>query len=404
MFCGDRVVLHCDANNFFASCECLSRPELATLPVAVAGNPKTRTGVILAKNEVAKGFGIKTGEVLWQAKQKCPSLVCLAPHMELYEKISKKIVEIYKDYTDVIEPFGIDECWLDITHSKHLFCGGDPEMIAHEIKERVKREIGLTLSCGVSFGKLLAKLASDLKKPDAVTVLDRSNFKQKIYDMPASCLLGVGRKNEVHLLKMNIRTVGDIAAADEKILKSKFGINGVRLKQKLLGYDTDPVVKTIGKENIKSVSNSTTTLKDIHTRAEIQRLVLVLADKVCSRLREYGYVASKIGIGIKNEMFEKDSRQQSLGFFSDNANEICKNCMQLLDTFFCYNQNIRSVRVCAFGLKKKNTFQASFFDEDMQKNRTLNCAIDCVRKKYGSHSIVLGSYGALDGILNTDKV
>lgn len=189
MNCDDRIILHCDINNFFASVECATRPDLVGHPVAVAGDPKKRTGIILAKNEIAKKYGVATGEPIWQAMQKCPDLICLAPHHALYEKISKRIIEIYKCYTDQIEPFGIDECWLDLTTCQKLF--PDAEKVAYEIRQRIKNEIGVTASVGISFCKLFAKLASDMKKPDATTSIHRDNFKQIIYPCRLIQLLGL---------------------------------------------------------------------------------------------------------------------------------------------------------------------------------------------------------------------
>ena len=195
----ERVILHCDANNFFASCECLDKPELLSQPVAVSGNPAKRTGIILAKNEIAKKAGVCTGEAIWQAKQKCPQLVCLPPHHEFYQTVSDRLKNIYLTYTDHVESFGIDECWLDVTDSQKLF--GDGMQIAETIRKRVKSEIGITVSIGVSFCKIFAKLGSDMKKPDAITQISKQDYKKMTYNLPLTDVIGFGRRLSATLSK-----------------------------------------------------------------------------------------------------------------------------------------------------------------------------------------------------------
>ena len=211
----DRAILHCDCNGFFASVETLLDPSLANVPMVVTGDPESRHGIILAKNEKAKKYGIRTAETIWQAKQKCPGLVCVLPHHEMYGQISKRVNEIYLDYTDLVDPFGIDESFLDVTGSLRLF-GKTPKELADDVRERVKREIGITISVGVSFCRVFAKLGSDYKKPDATTVIDRSNYREIAYPLPVSDLLFAGRRSTEALAKMGILTIGDLARADTR--------------------------------------------------------------------------------------------------------------------------------------------------------------------------------------------
>ena len=208
----DRVILHCDLNCFYASVELLSHPDLRDVPMAVCGDPNSRHGIILAKNEPAKKFGIQTAETIWQAKKKCPDLVLLPPHHDLYREYSRKVNAIYDEYTDLVEPFGIDESWLDVTHTLHLF-GGDARALADALRERMKRQLGLTLSVGVSFNKVFAKLGSDYKKPDATTVISRENWKELVWPLQVGDLLYVGGAARKLLKQYGITTIGQLPPA-----------------------------------------------------------------------------------------------------------------------------------------------------------------------------------------------
>ena len=235
----DRVILHSDLNNFYASVECMLHPELKERCIAVCGSKENRHGIVLAKNEKAKKFGVKTAETIWQAKAKCPSLEIVSPHFEEYRKYSRMVREIYGEYTDLIEPFGLDECWLDVTGSRMLF--GDGVTIANEIRNRVREEIGLTVSVGVSFNKVFAKLGRDLKKPDAVTEISRDNFRSKIWHLPANSIIGVGGSTYSRLTELGIKTIGDIAQAPCDFFETRFGKHGVALWQYANGLDTSEV-------------------------------------------------------------------------------------------------------------------------------------------------------------------
>lgn len=250
-----RVILHCDMNNFYASVECMLNPELKNKPVAVCGSVEERHGIVLAKNYAAKAFGVSTGEAIWQAKQKCQDLVIVEPHYEQYMKFSKLARGIYGRYTDQIEPYGMDECWLDVTGSG---CMGTGFEIADEIRRTVKFELGLTISAGVSFNKIFAKLGSDMKKPDAITCIEADSFQEKIWCLPASDLLGVGRATEKVLSGYGIHTIGELAATSDDFLKCRLGKNGLAIKKYANGLDDSPVMRSDYVSPVKSIGHGIT--------------------------------------------------------------------------------------------------------------------------------------------------
>ncbi len=393
----DRTILHVDANNFFASVETIDKPHLKNKAVAVAGNPKKRTGIILAKNELAKKYGVKTGEPLWQAQQKCPDIVFLPPHHELYNVYSEKLINIYKEYTDKIEQFGIDECWLDVTGSLRLFKSG--EEIAHLIRERVKKELGISVSVGVSFCKIFAKLGSDYKKPDAVTIITRQNFKQIVYPMPISVFMGIGRKMQGHLNKMNAFVLGDVVKIPTKLLKDKFGKIGIDLKQKLEGFDIDPVQNQ--ELPPKSVGNGTTTVVDITTKEEINATINFLCDKIAQRLRKQNLSALGVGIDIKTADFKYFGKEKRLLEPTNSSSVIAESAFSTLKEFWHFDNPVRSVRVKTFALVQQNTLAQTslFYDEKKEK---LGYGLDFIRQKYGNNSLVLGSTLKNKDFLNKD--
>ncbi len=362
----ERVILHCDINNFFASVECSTRPELKGLPVAVTGNPKKRTGIILAKNEIAKSFGVKTGEAIWEAKVKCPDLVTLPPHYALYEEISEKLQELYLGYTDFVEPLGLDECWLDVTDSlKYLNKSG--KEIADEIRGKIKKEFHFTASVGVSFSKIFAKLGSDMKKPDATTVITTSEFKEKVYPLALNSIVGIGRRLEKKFTKININTIGDFVLLSDDYLKVIMGITGVYLKHSLLGYREERVLNFYELPPPKSIGNGTTTLKDIVSRKDIISTLSFLAEKVSARLIKHGFVASTLTITIKTNEFERFSKSQKIQPTQEIKNLVTDG-MKITDSFWKYNKPIRSIRLRASTLSSDKVKQLSLFDKkDLSK-------------------------------------
>ncbi len=279
------VILHSDLNNFYATVERKLYPDLAGKPIAVCGDKETRHGIVLAKSEEAKAYGIKTGDVIWEAKRKCPSLIIRPVRFREYVRQSRMVRDIYARFTDRIEPFGIDECWLDVTHSK-IF--GSGEEIAETIRRAVKEELNLTVSVGVSFNKVFAKLASDLKKPDAVTVVDRGNFQEKLYGLAVTDLLYVGKATAEKLRRMGIKTIGALAAADESLLHTVLGKWGVTLSRYARGLDDAPVRDMHERAELKSVGNSLTYPEDIYKLEDIKRLLYVLSESVAARMKDAG--------------------------------------------------------------------------------------------------------------------
>ncbi|HML49757.1 MAG TPA: DNA polymerase IV, partial [Clostridia bacterium] len=252
----ERIIYHADMNAYFASVEELFHPELREVPMAVCGDPKSRRGIIVAKNEKAKAFGVKTAETIYQALRKCPDLVLRPARHREYDEYCERANAIYGQYTDLLERASIDESYLDVTGTLHLF-GTDPVLLAHEIRERIHRELGLTISVGVSFNKFFAKMASDMKKPNAVTVITRDNYRDTIWALPIGQMHMVGKAAQAVLLSMNIRTIGDLAKADPAYLRHKLGKHGDYLHANANGLDDSPVIppektpaaKSIGKHN-----------------------------------------------------------------------------------------------------------------------------------------------------------
>ncbi len=380
----DRVILHCDLNNFYASAECLSHGEWKDVPLAVCGDPEKRHGVVLAKNEIAKKLGVKTGDVIWEAKNKAKGLVVVPPHFDLYMKYSKQMFELYQNYTDMVEPFGADECWLDVTGSQKLF--GDGKTIADAIRERVKRESGLTCSVGVSFNKVFAKLGSDLKKPDATTVIDRNNFKRKIWGLNACEMLMIGRRTYAELVKLNILTIGDLALADSATLKSKFGVNGLKMKAYALGEDSEPVREAVKHRDIKSIGHGMTAVRDIETEADARDLIFYLGEKVAARMRKNGLRGSLVSVGMRDSKLFSIVRQRVLPTPTYSSDEIAECALAL----FVENWNgdpMRTVTVSVGKLEDSDEpRQLSFLTDAVRNDKLerLDETIDRITEKYGS--------------------
>lgn len=382
-----RTILHSDVNNFFASVETVSRPELMFQPVAVTGNPEKRTGIILAKNNLAKSFGVTTGMTIYEAKKLCPDLVCLEPHYSKYEEISQKLHEIYLSYTDLVEPLGLDECWLDVTGSLKLL-NKTGEQIANEIREKVKQNFGFTVSVGVSFSKIYAKLGSDLKKPDAVTSIPKDKFKEIAYPLPLNSIIGIGRRLERKFTLMNVTTIGDFCNLDEKFVKSIMGINGVKLLRELKGDESDPVKNYFELSPPKSIGNGTTTIRDIYRRDEIEKVLAFLAEKVSKRLIEGKFVSSTISVSLKDS--DLSVQHKSVTFPPTYASSvILRNAMTIVDSFFNYDKPIRAVRLTCSNLTKIDKFkQLSLFDEKQERS---SIGIEKIVAKYGADSIFRAS-------------
>ncbi len=358
--------------------------EWRDVPLAVCGNPELRHGVVLAKNEIAKKFGVKTGDVIWQAKQKAPGLVLVPPHFDVYMKYSKQMFALYNDYTDMVEPFGADECWLDVTASQKLF--GDGVTIADAIRERVKKESGLTCSVGVSFNKVFAKLGSDLKKPDATTVIDRNNFKRRIWGLSADQLFMVGRRTYDRLKQLNIFTIGDLAAADADMLKSNFGVNGLKMKANALGDDNEPVREAVKSRDVKSIGHGMTAVRDIDTLDDARDLICYLSEKVGARMRKAGVRGSLVSVGMRDSALFSIVRQKHISMPTYSSTVIAEHALDV----FKENWNGDPMRTITVAMSKLEDVdeprQLSFFD-DMRRNdklEKLDETLDMLTKKYGS--------------------
>lgn len=389
----ERTILHSDVNNFFASVETVSRPELKDKPVAVTGNPKKRTGIILAKNEIAKKYGVATGQAIWEAKVLCPDLVCLPPHYDLYEEISQKLASIYLEYTDFVEPLGLDECWLDVTDSiKYL--GKNGKEIADELRHRIKEEFGITVSVGVSFSKLFAKLGSDMKKPDATTCIPKCKFKEMTYHLPLNVIVGIGRRLEKKFSKMNIKTIGEFVTLPDTFLKELMGKTGVELKADLLGVRESHVQNYYTLPPPKSIGNGTTTIRDILTRAEIEKTIYFLAEKVSARMIRHGVLCQTLTISIKSNTLERVAKSQQIKPTQSVA-DLAKEGMKIADKLWKYNKPIRAIRLRASSLISDKAKQLSMFD----KEKDYSHALDLVNKKYGKVFLASDS----SSFLNTSK-
>ena len=387
----ERVILHCDLNNFYASVECLKHPEYRGLPLAVAGNPKKRTGIILAKNTIAKEMGVKTGEVIWKAKQLCPNLVCVSPNHDEYAVFSKKVREIYLKYTNQVEPFGIDECWLDVTHSQNLF--GNGFEIANKIKEEVKEKTGLTISVGVSFSKMFAKLGSKLGKNDSVSTITKADYKTKAWKLPVEKLIFVGKNRLQTLKKLNIRTIGELANADEKVLSHYFGVSGKYLKDIANGNEEDKVSDYNNPKEIKSIGNGTTSIIDIDNLEQTKQLIYYLAETVSTRLREHHFSSLTINLAIKDDNLETTSHSITLNTPTNSVDTIAKTSIQLLNKCwnFSSNKKIRAIRIsCSHLFSDTQTpIQTDLFvdTKKLEKLSAKDKSIDKIRQKYGFDKI-----------------
>ncbi len=384
----DRVILHVDLNNFYASVECLYHPELRNKPMAVSGDIEKRHGIVLAKNYIAKAYGVKTGQPTWEAHQMCPDIIFIDAQFEKYMKFSKLAREIYADYTDNIESFGPDECWLDVSASK-LF--GNGKEIADTIRGRIKTELGITASVGVSFNKIFAKLGSDMKKPDATTVITRQNFKEVVWPLPVSELLYVGRATTKKLAAIRIHTIGDLAKADMKKLKNLLGINGQRLWAFANGLDISNVSHKSLDPPIKSIGNSTTTPRDLITDDDVKITLYVLCESVAARLRQHGLKAATLQLSIRENDLFTYQRQGALACPSSASENLFAKAFELYKKNYDPHMQkpIRSIGVRACGLVKDNISQTSFLPHiiSAQKQEELEKAIDDIRLRFGHDEI-----------------
>jgi len=384
----DRTILHCDLNGFYASVECFSRPEIRDKPVIVGGDAELRHGIVLAKNELAKKAGIITGEAIWQAQKRCPGLVTVKPDYTKYLKFSRFAREIYNRYTDQVESFGIDECWLDVTGSTGLF--GSGQKIANDIRETVKREMGITVSAGVSFNKIFAKLTSDMKKPDATTIITKENFSDIVWRLPAADLIYVGPATYKKLTRYGIYTIGELAKANTEFLFRLFGKWGIVLSRFANGLDDSPVAVNGMEALIKSVGNSTTLPRDVTTAQEVKKVFIMLAESVASRLREHGLKARTVQIYVRDNELTSFQHQAGLHYPSFLSGEIADKALEIFIKKCAVRKPIRSLGVRGCNLTSKDmNVQLDLFSDYARRERLeqLEYAIDNLRQRFG-HNII----------------
>ena len=396
----ERVILHSDMNCFYASVECLHRPSIRNKAVVVGGDEEARHGIVLAKNQIAKAFGVKTGEALWEARQKCPDLVVVPPNYSLYLKFSKLAREIYYEYTDLVEPFGLDEAWLDVSDSCHLW-GSDIELLVDEISSRIKFELGITVSIGVSWNKIFAKFGSDYKKPDGITFISRDNYQDIVWSAPVEDLLYVGHATKRKLNDFGIFTIGDLAISDDRAIHMRLGKVGDILLSFARGEDSsevrsfNPSLADIMHE-IKSVGNGLTAPQDLITEQDCKALIYLLSESVAQRLREYKFLANTIGIHVRDNKLCSYSAQAPLSHPSNITSEIASAAFNLLAEHepFDGSRILRSLHVRASNLSLADTFvQYDIFgvSEKREKLKQLDGAIDALRQRFGNGIIKRGA-------------
>ncbi|MBO5909994.1 MAG: DNA polymerase IV, partial [Clostridia bacterium] len=382
-----RAILHCDLNNFYASCECLGNPELKDKAVAVGGSPEDRHGVIVAANYKAKSFGIKCGVTVYQAYKLCPEIVICPPNFELYNKMSRRVREIYAEYTDQVEIFSIDECWLDVTNSGMF---GTPEEIANKIRERVKNEVGLTISVGVSFTKTFAKIGSDLKKPDATTIINNDNYKQIVWKLPIKDMFGVGKQTAIKLFKLGINIIGDLARYNKELLIKQFGKVGEILYNSANGINDDEVAYLEDEYLPKSVGNSTTFYKDLTERKDVELGFTVIAESVVGRMIKHNISCAKtLTIVVKDAQLNTYQKQCQITPPCRDSGVYTRTALKL---FYDNFSNLSGIRLLGITVTDwcDEFCQISIFDTP-KKAKNIDDIMLKIRDKYGASAIKRGN-------------
>ncbi len=403
----ERLIFHCDCNNFFASCECLERPELKNVPMAVAGDPEERVGVVVAKNELAKKYGVKTTDTVWQAKRKCPEIVFVPPRHHFYKEVSDRVNGIYRDYSDFVEPASIDESYIDLTGTLGYYNMTEREL-ADSIRARVKKEIGITISVGVANNKIFAKMGSDYKKPDATTVILGEDYKTILWPLPVSDLMFAGKASVKLLNQKGINTVGDLAMQPRDRIVSLLGKGGEALWTYANGLDTDPVRRWGDVPEVKSVSHGMTFRRDLHTREEVETGVAVQVDRIAMSLRRQDLKGSVVTVQIKSPQLVTISRQTSLNHYTWLEHEIREVAMRLIDENWHIGDPIRAITVGVSKLvpSAEATEQLDLFDlmgtasqkgsKNREKQDKMEAAADALRQKMGNMAVTLGVHNNED--------
>ncbi len=384
----ERQILHIDCNKFYASVECFLHPQLKNKPVAVGGSEESRHGIILTKNEIASKYGLVVGEPLWKARQKCPNLIIVPPNFPIYIEFSKKVRRILEDYTDLIEPFGLDESWIDVTGDWYK----SGREIGFEIKERIKKEVGITVSVGVSFNKVFAKLGSDYRKPDAITVISRKNYKNIVWPLKCSDMIMIGRATTKKLNFYGINTLGQLADTDEAFLKKILGKNGVMLKRYANGEDNAPVRHKDIEREVKSIGNATTTPRDLVTNEDVKIIFSVLAESVARRMRDLNLKGTTLSIYIRDKELNSFTRQCKMNSPTNVSLEITDNAMKLFIDNYDWKLPIRSLGISMtdFDYDEIIQFDLSKSVEKREKLEKIDTAVDTLKDRYGNFCIQRG--------------
>ncbi|NLC72228.1 MAG: DNA polymerase IV [Ruminococcaceae bacterium] len=386
-----RAILHSDLNSYYANVEILLNPELRGKAVAVCGNTEERRGIVLAKSALAKKYGVKTGMVNWEAKIACPELILVPPQYEQYIKFSSLVREIYSRYTDMIEPFGMDECWLDVTNSK---THGTAMEIAENIRKTCKRELGLTVSIGVSYNKIFAKLGSDMKKPDAITQITRENYKSKVWPLAADELMGIGPATKRKLFALGVKTIGDLACCDSEVLKSWLGINGVKLWEYANGRDYSRVAPAGYVAPAKTVGHGITCNADLNCRQDVKKVLLSLSPGVSYQLRKIGMKACGVSLTLRDNELHFHEYQTKLPYPTQSWHELTDEAMQLLINRYKWEKPVRAVTIRAINLiSEKLPQQSDIFENQIlrEKTETLERTIDDIQRRFGEQSIKIAA-------------
>ncbi len=392
-----RAILHSDMNSFYASVEMMLDPSLRGKAVAVCGSVEDRHGIVLAKSDLAKRAGVKTGMVCWEARQRCPNLVVVPPQYDEYIKYSRLAHEIYYRYTDMVEPFGMDECWLDVTASRYQ-CGTGME-IAEQIRTATREELGLTVSVGVSFNKIFAKLGSDMKKPDAITEITPENYRDKVWPLDASEMIYVGRATEAKLAKYGIHTIGQVAETPPELLRSWFGVNGLALWRYANGTDQSRVMHKDFVSPVKSVGHGITCTADLEDEEEVFKVMLELSQDVGHRLRVHGLTARGVQLWIRANDLSGMQCQCKLPFRTQLPSELTAAGFKLFQERYHWTQKVRAVCIRAIDLvPKADEEQLSIFVDNEKRDRRerLEDTIENLRGRFGKSAI---TYACLLGDL-----
>lgn len=387
----ERVILHCDLNNFYANVACKMNPGLKGKPVAVCGNPSHRHGIVLAKSQEAKRYGVRTGDVLWEAQRKCPGLVPVLPDFPRYLELSRDVQNIYRRYTDQVEPFGIDECWLDVTGSRRLF--GDGLQIADQLRDLVK-QMDLTISVGVSFNKIFAKLGSDMNKPDGTTLISPENFHQVVWPLPVEELLMVGRATKKKLNHYGVYTIGDLAHSSVFTLEKLFGVNGRKLWRYAKGEDDSPVSRDSERAEAKSVGQGITCTHDLRSPEEASQIIHFLAQRVSRRLRESGVLAGSLSLYLRRSDLSGMGHQTHFDQPCRSSQELAAAARELMDLYYDWELPIRAISLQAGSLKAEDApDQRSLWDLELASEREerLEAVTDQLRRRFGPQSICRAS-------------